>query len=213
MCLWRNRKIKPKDLTGKKFNRLTAVEVVGKDKHGNMLWLCKCDCGNATIIPTNKLTSNKTKSCGCLKKETAKPPVIVKHGMSYSRLYQVWKDMKGRCYRPTSTRYYTHGARGVKVCAEWQTFEPFYKWALSNGYQENLTLDRINNDGNYEPSNCRWATMKTQANNRRTNHFLTYKGETHTLKEWAEIIGINYNTLVGRINRLGWSIEKTLNKK
>jgi hypothetical protein len=187
--------------------------MVGKDKHGNMLWLCKCDCGNTTIIPTNKLTSGKTKSCGCLKKETAKPPIVVKHGMSHSRLYHVWKDMKGRCYRPTSQRYHTHGARGIKVCDEWLLFKPFRKWALSNGYQENLTLDRINNDGNYEPTNCRCATMKTQANNRRTNHLLTYRGETHTMKEWAEIIGINYNTLVGRINRLGWSIEKTLNNK
>ena len=178
-----------------------------------MLWLCKCNCGNNTIIPTNKLTSGKTKSCGCLRKETAKPPIIVKHGMSYSRLYKVWKDMKGRCYKPTSKRFSAYGARGIKVCDEWLSFENFYKWSLSNGYSDDLTIDRINNDGNYEPSNCRWVTMKTQANNRRTNHLLTYKGETHTLKEWAEITGINYNTLVGRINRLGWSIEKTLNKK
>jgi hypothetical protein len=121
--------------------------------------------------------------------------------------------MKARCYKPTSARYYTHGARGIKVCDEWLSFEGFIKWALSNGYQENLTIDRINNDGNYEPSNCRWATPKEQANNRRTNHLLTYKGETHTTKEWSEITGINYCTLIGRINRLGWSTEKTLNKK
>ncbi len=121
--------------------------------------------------------------------------------------------MKGRCYKPTSKRFHAYGARGIKVCDEWLSFENFCEWSLSNGYSDDLTIDRINNDGNYEPSNCRWTTMKTQANNRRTNHFLTYKGETHTLKEWAEITGINYNTLVGRINRLGWSIEKTLNKK
>lgn len=178
-----------------------------------MLWFCKCDCGNNNIISANKLTSGKTKSCGCLKKETAKPPVIVKHGMSYSRLYQVWKDMKGRCCDLNNKRYANYGGRGIKVCDEWLTFENFCKWALSDGYSDDLTIDRINNDGNYEPSNCRWATKKIQANNRRTNHLLTYKGETHTLKEWAEITGINYSTLVARINRLGWSIEKILNKK
>ena len=187
--------------------------MVGKDKHGNMLWLCKCDCGENTIVPAAKLTNGKTKSCGCLKKETSKPPIIVKHGMSYSRLYKVWKDMKGRCYRPTSCRYHTHGERGIKVCPEWMSFEIFAKWALSNGYQENLTIDRINNDGNYEPTNCRWATPKEQANNRRTNHLISHNGETHTIKEWSEITGINYYTLLERINRLGWSVEKTLNKK
>ena len=99
------------------------------------------------------------------------------------------------------------------MCDEWLSFEPFKKWALSNGYQENLTIDRIDNDGNYEPFNCRWATAKEQGNNRRTNHLLTHNGETHTIKEWSEITGIKYCTLVGRINQLGWSIEKALNKK
>ena len=178
-----------------------------------MLWLCNCDCGNTTVVSANKLIGCKTKSCGCLKKETAKPPVIVKHGMSYSRLYQVWKDMKGRCYRKTSCCYHTHGGRGITVCDEWLSFVPFRKWALSNGYSDELTLDRIDNNGNYEPSNCRWATMKEQGNNRRTNHVLTHNGETHTMKEWSEITGIKYYTLVARINTLGWSIEKTLNTK
>lgn len=178
-----------------------------------MLWFCKCDCGKNTIVPAAKLISGKTQSCGCLKKETSKPPIIVKHGMSYSRLYKVWKDMKARCYKPTSVRYYTHGARGIKVCDEWMSFEFFAKWALSNGYRENLTIDRINNNGNYEPSNCRWATHKVQANNRRTNRLISHNGETHTIKEWSEITGINYYTLLGRITRLGWNTEKTLNKK
>jgi hypothetical protein len=107
--------------------------------------------------------------------------------------------------------YHRYGGRGITVCDEWQTFEPFCKWAMSNGYDDCLTLDRINVNGNYEPSNCRWATPKEQANNRRTNHLLTHDGETHTIKEWAEILGINHRTLVGRINQLGWSVEKALN--
>lgn len=121
--------------------------------------------------------------------------------------------MKGRCERPTSPRYYTHGARGIKVCPEWQEFIPFRDWALANGYQDNLTLDRKDNDGDYCPENCRWATQKEQANNRRTNCFIEYNNEKHTLKEWSALLGINYSTLVWRINKRGWSIEKAFNKK
>lgn len=201
-----------KDITGKKFARLTAMNFDHKGENNHYFWLCKCDCGNDIVVDRGALVSGNTKSCGCLRCEKAIPPVITKHGMSETRLYQIWKDMKGRCNRVTSQRYYTHGKRGVKICEEWKAFEPFYEWAIANGYRDDLTLDRIDNNGNYEPSNCRWATQKEQANNRSTNRFIEYNGETRTIAEWARLLGMNYNTLCGRIKR-GWSAERALTKK
>lgn len=118
-----------------------------------------------------------------------------------------------RCYRKEHNSYKYYGARGISVCDEWQTFEPFYQWALSNGYKENLTLDRINNDGNYEPSNCRWITIKEQANNRRTNRLIIYNGETKTISEWAELLGITHQALEYRLNSPSWTIEEALTIK
>lgn len=201
-----------KDITGQKFSRLTVARFDHKSENNHYFWLCKCDCGNETIVDRCGLVSGNTKSCGCLKREKAKPPLIVKHGMSNTRLYQIWKDMKGRCERETSQRYHTHGERGVRLCDEWHNFVAFKKWAVANGYRDDLTIDRINNNGDYCPENCRWATQKEQANNRRTNRFVEYNGETHTLAEWARLLSINYYTLCGRIKR-GWSAERAFTKK
>lgn len=200
------------DLTNQKFGRLTAIAISGRTSNGHQLWLCQCECGNKKTVSDTHLKSGHTRSCGCLKKEKAKPPIVAKHNMSRTRLYQIWKDMRGRCERPTSPRYYTHGARGIKVCAEWQEFIPFYEWAMANGYRDNLTIERINNGGNYCPENCKWATQKEQGNNRRTNCLVEYNGEKHTLSEWATILGIKYSTLVGRINKRKWSVERAFNK-
>ena len=201
-----------KDLTGKKFNRLTVLGFERKDANSVNFWRCMCDCGNETVVRGYSLESGGTKSCGCLKREKAKPPMIIKHGMSDTRLYQCWKDMKGRCNRPTSARYYTHGARGITVCEEWLSFEPFYEWAMENGYQDNLTLDRIDNDGNYEPSNCRWVTMEVQGNNRRTNRLVEYGGEEMTISELSKKTGVLNATLRSRLNR-GASIETATYQK
>lgn len=119
--------------------------------------------------------------------------------------------MKNRCTNPNADNYPFYGGRGIKVCDEWRDdFIPFRDWAISSGYADNLTLDRINNDGNYEPSNCRWETHLNQCNNTRRNHLLTFQGETHTISEWARIVGMNADTLERRINRMGWSIQKAL---
>lgn len=118
--------------------------------------------------------------------------------------------MKQRCYCATHDNYENYGQKGVTVCEEWQEFKPFYDWAMANGYREDLTIDRKENDKGYSPENCRWASLKEQANNKRDTHRITYMGETHTLAEWAEKVGVSYDTLYTRIFRYGWSEEKAL---
>lgn len=137
-----------------------------------------------------------------------------KHGGKGTKLYEVWCTMRRRCNCPKVQSYKHYGGRGIKVCEEWQDdFLVFQKWAISNGYQEGLTLDRIDNNGNYEPSNCRWATMKVQANNQRTTLKIEYKGLTKTLHEWADFLGLKPNTLYYRIFKLKWSVERAFNEK
>lgn len=196
------------DLTGKKFNRLKVLKPVGKTNQGKILWLCQCDCGNLCKATTGGLNSGNNQSCGCLHKETFTSKT---HGKRYTRLYCIYIHMKERCYNQNEKNYNDYGGRGITVCDEWQEFIPFYEWAMNNGYADNLTLDRIDVNGNYEPSNCRWATPKEQANNRRTNRLITYNGETHNIAEWAKIKKIKYGTLQSRITKRKWNIEKALN--
>ena len=198
------------DLTGQRFGRLTVVKRAVNTKNGKAQWVCKCDCGNYNVVQSYDLRSGNTKSCGCLNAERLKAGINVKHGMCYTPLNNVWRAMKRRCYYKKDSRYESYGARGVTVCMEWlNDFQAFYDWAMANGYQEGLSIDRIDVNGNYEPGNCRWATDKEQANNTRNNHFLTYNGETHTIAEWAEIVGMKRDTLKKRIY-YGWPIEKAL---
>ena len=134
-----------------------------------------------------------------------------RHKGSNSRLYSIWINMKSRCCNKNFPKYQVYGGRGIKICAEWlNSFVSFREWALHSGYADNLSLDRINVNGNYEPSNCRWATQKQQENNRTNNHLITYKGETRTMKQWAEKLGISYNCLQMRLNAYGYTIAEAL---
>ena len=190
------------DIRGQKFGKLEVIERAGSDKHKKATWLCRCDCGRETIVNGSDLRSGNTKSCGCTKADIA----IVQaennktHGMRNSRLYTIWRGMKSRCYNQNH-RYYKHyGGRGITVCDEWRNdFKPFMEWALSNGYQDNLTIDRIETNGNYEPSNCRWATETEQKNNMRNNRTIEFNGETHNVAEWASITGLSYNVIWKRL--------------
>lgn len=198
-------------MIGERFGRLTVIAFDHKDKHGHTVCLCKCDCGNEKEVTKNNLTSGNSKSCGCLHKEQLVERLKT-HGETGSRLYWIWHGMKARCSNPNDARFADYGGRGIKVCDAWNKFDAFREWAMSNGYAEDLTIDRIDNNGNYEPGNVRWATSKEQQNNKRTNFVVTYNGETHTLKQWSEILGINYFTLHSRITKRGWSIERALEK-
>lgn len=191
-----------KDLTNKRFGKLLVVENTNKKRNKKTIWLCKCDCGNYKEVQVDNLTSGHTKSCGCLNGKG------YKHNLKNTRLYYIWSCMKQRCYNENHKQYKDYGQRGIKICNEWHEFINFYNWAINNDYQDNLTIDRINNNGNYEPDNCRWVNMKIQSNNRRSNHIIEYKNETHTLKEWCDILKLNYKTIQTRINSLKWNVEK-----
>lgn len=196
------------DLNGKKFNRLTVIKRTSGTIKKHTYWECKCDCGNTTIVASQKLKNGSTKSCGCYGKEK-----VTRHGMWNTRVYKIWCNMKSRCNNSKLDVYEYYGARGITVCEEWENdFMSFYKWAMDNGYDEKLTLDRIDVDKNYEPNNCRWVTMKTQANNTRRNHIIEYKGAKHTISEWADLVGINKKILAHRLER-GWEIERALTQK
>ena len=197
------------DLTGQRFGRWTVIKQAERNKQQQICWLCKCDCGNESSVTTSSLKSGNSKSCGCLKTEKTIQRSIT-HGLKNTRLYYIWKGMKERCYNQNRKKYLDYGGRGIKVCDEWKNNPvSFYNWSINNGYSDDLTIDRINVNGNYEPSNCRWVTNIEQANNRRNSHFLTYKNETHTLSEWSRIVGICRGTLFARLKQ-GWSVEKTL---
>lgn len=203
------------DLTGQKFARLTVIERAENNNRGNAMWRCKCDCGNEIITRGSCLTTGNTKSCGCYRLEQ----IISRcktHGKSHSRIHNEWQNMKKRCFDEQCKSYRDYGGRGITICAEWlgeHGAENFISWACKNGYEENLQIDRIDNNGNYCPENCRWATKKEQANNRRSNILITYNGKTQTLKQWCEELGLNYVLTRQRIRRNHWSAEKAFTTK
>lgn len=193
---------------GEKYNRLTFIRYVGYKKNETEIWECKCDCGNTTFVKKTFVTSGHTKSCGCLKGIAYN----TRHGMCETRIYNTHQKMKQRCYKEYDKEYHNYGGRGIRVCDEWlgkNGFINFYNWAIENGYKDDLTLDRIDVNGNYESDNCRWVDMTTQANNKRNNKLITYDGKTMTLSEWARCLNMPYARLFQRIKH-GWSIERTL---
>lgn len=156
------------DLSGQRFGRLIALEPRGRDKYGALLWLCACDCGEETLVKTGTLRRGATKSCGCAQRER-RHSWNRSHAGSGTRLYRIWQGMVTRTTNPKNRGWTYYGSRGIRICGEWQDFGAFREWALSNGYDPSLSIDRIDNDGDYEPGNCRWATQQMQVSNRRTN--------------------------------------------
>lgn len=191
------------DLTGKRFGMLL---VIGKDKTrdktGCIRYICRCDCGNEVSVRSSSLNDGNTSVCGCRLYDTGEKQRTYKHGMSGDRLYSIWLDMRDRCNNSKVDSYKHYGGRGIKVCDEWNAsdgFIPFRDWALSNNYDDKLTIDRIDNNKGYFPDNCRWVTIKEQALNTRRNHRITFNGKTLTISEWAEEFGFNMDSLAGYI--------------
>lgn len=199
------------DLTGKRFGNLVVLEKA--EKQGtSQLWLCKCDCGNLTKIRANGLVRLGRDSCGCRTSEKISKARFL-HGETNSRLYDIWRGMKKRCLLPKAQGYKNYGGRGIHICDEWKDdYLAFKNWALNNGYKDGLTIDRIDNNGNYEPLNCRFTDYKQQANNRRSNRLLSVNGETKTIQEWADIMGVQRNLIVNR-KKMGWSDYDAVTKK
>lgn len=201
------------DLSGQYFGYWKVIERSASTKAGDSTWLCECKCGTKKIVLGKGLRTGKSRSCGCMKKEELRERRFV-HGKHETRLYRIWHHMILRITNENEKSYKYYGGRGITVCKEWsESFVEFEKWAIENGYAENLTIDRIDNNKGYSPDNCRWATRKEQSNNTRRNYYLTYQGETKTISEWAKKTGISKGTLRRRIVELGWSAEKALTTK
>lgn len=196
------------DLSRQKFGRWTVLRRVANNPSNHVQYLCKCNCGNEQTIFSGTLRSKKTQSCGCLRRDLF---AITKktHGLSETRTYRIWGAMKSRCSDSQRPDFHRYGGRGISVCAEWEEFKSFYQWAMANGYGDETSIDRIDNDKGYSPENCRWATSKEQNNNRRNNHIIEFGGQRKTLTSWAQHTGIRSEVLRNRLKR-GWSVEKAL---
>lgn len=196
-------KSKVHDLTGQKFGLLTVIGLAETDTR-KTYWVCKCDCGNMKTVRSDSLLCGAIKSCGCIKRKQDEVNLTKnhRHKMSGTRIYSEWQGMKGRCYNKGNARYADWGGRGIEVCEQWRnSFESFYTWAMANGYQDHLTIDRIDNNGNYCPENCRWVGQQEQCRNRRSNINLTIGNSTRTLMEWCEIFQVDYTNVNARYHR------------
>ena len=201
------------DLLGQRFGRLVVVESAPSKKckggQTKTVWKCKCDCGNLCYVTTQELRCGDTISCGCYAIEQMVNRTT-KHHMTGSRLYKIWCDMRARCSNPKEIGYHNYGGRGITICNEWlESFEHFYNWSVNNGYCDDLTIDRIDVNGDYCPGNCKWATRKERANNTRRNFYIEYNKTTHTLAEWGRILNVPPTAIRYRLKELNWSVEKT----
>lgn len=208
------------NLIGKKFGMLTVTDFSHKEKSNQGIykyyWICKCECGNVVTRRSDGLKlKNRVVSCGCYARQMSKEHFTRNnpkktHGQTKTRLYKIYAKMKERCYDPNYPQRNLYGGRGIKICKEWlDSFENFRDWAIKNGYSDDLSIDRIDANGDYEPSNCRWADKYQQANNKRNNIVLTYNGETLTMPQWARKLNMPYSTLADR-RKKGKSVEEIL---
>lgn len=190
---------------GDKFGEWTVLEILSSRK-----CVARCQCGNEKEVYISNLTSGKSTNCGCIQR-IKNHNRMTTHGQSKTKLYNVWAGIKRRCYNPNQKSYVDYGGRGIRMCDEWkENFDIFYEWAISNGYQEGkVEIDRIDVNGHYTPTNCRWITKKKNTNNKRNNYYIEYRGEIKTASELGEEFGLSPNTIIKRLNN-GWDIEKAL---
>lgn len=197
-----------KKLDGQVFGRLTVISRAGS-KSGRVLWACECQCGRTTEVVSHDLTSGHTTSCGCWRNErNTSTPVVHGHarrGVKLTPTYRTWQAMMTRCYNPNVPPYKDYGGRGITVCAGWHYFENFL--AYMGERPDGMTLERVDNSGNYAPDNCKWATKAEQANNTRANRYVEFQGERITQAEFARRIGISQSTVSARLKR-GWTVEQ-----
>lgn len=194
---------RPLDIAGQRFGRLVALDEAERSGNGKRLWSCKCDCGNTVAVSTESLRSGNTKSCGCIKKEllVARNRAAATHDMTDSPEWNSWCSMKARCLNKNSKSYEDYGGRGIKVCDRWLDFINFYN---DMGERPSGTsLDRIDVNGDYEPSNCRWATPTEQASNMRNNRLIEFDGQARTISGWSRETGIPLSTLRRRLKACG----------
>lgn len=191
-----------------KINHLTPIEFCRRNKYGYQIWLFECDCKNKTRkeILLSSVKSGHTKSCGCLHN---KDKII--HGLAEKhRLYTTWKNIKQRCYNNNCKQYKNYGGRGIIMCDEWKSdFQKFYDWAIMNGYKNDLTIDRIDNNKFYESTNCRWITIQEQQQSKRNTKSITFNGKSQNISQWEIELCFKKNVLKSRLRR-GWSVEKAL---
>lgn len=199
------------DLTGQKFGRLIVLSKSSTQRNRRWLWNCKCICGNEKLIDGQTLRSGESNSCGCLNDEQKRNICIKRnttHGLAHNRIYSIWTDMNTRCNNPNCKKYPRYGARGIRVCAEWEKFEQFFA-DMGHPPSDKHSLDRIDCNGPYTKENCRWVLAVVQQNNRTNNRLITHKGQTNTLQQWSKLTGIPRKTISNRIAR-GWEVAKAL---
>lgn len=198
------------NMVGKTFGKLTVIRKAFTDKRGEIKWLCNCECGNETVVLGSNLRTGNTVSCGCV---VAENKIIFgqmnrRHGQSKDRIFRIWTGIRKRCNNPNTRSYSRYGGRGIKICERWNIFENFYE-DMKTGYSDDLTIDRINVNGNYEPSNCRWATWTGQARNKTNNRLISIDGTIKTSTEWGEISGTNPATINYRVKK-GWGTREAV---
>lgn len=201
------------DLTGQRFGRLLVIGRAENELGGQPRWICQCDCGAKKTIRGSHLRQGLVKSCGCLNKELLQSRNIERgcDGRTSTRLYRIWINIKKRCHNNHCPAYLQYGGRGISICGEWETFQAFQAWALTSGYTDGLTIDRIDNNKGYDPDNCRWANATIQANNRRSNRMIFYNGEVRTLAEWCKLLCLPYKTVWARL-KAGWDLDDAFHK-
>lgn len=197
------------DIVGKRFGNFVVMEKIKTDDKSHSYYKCKCDCGNIFIKRRDIIIHSKHQACNECKRNR---PDIITHNHSNTKLYRVYYSIKERCYNPKCKEYHNYGERGIKLCDLWiSNFEEFYNWSITHGYEDGLQIDRIDNNSDYSPDNCRWVTPEVNSNNKRTCVYIEYNGEKLTINQWAKRLNINKNTFWRYIRKKNYSIDYIIN--